>query len=71
MASLVQLADSLHVYRGAVSVGILQDGQRALLIGFGDGDVEVCCPLDDVVDGFVGGGPFVSVVVPLYAWDCF
>ncbi len=38
---------------------------------FGDGDVEVCCPLDDVVDGFVGGGPFVVVVVPLYTWDCF
>ena len=37
--SLVELADDLYVHRGAINVGIIRDGDRALLVDYGDGDV--------------------------------
>jgi len=40
MMALTQLAQNLFVYHGAVNVGILRDGWRALLIDFGDGGVQ-------------------------------
>ena len=45
MAQLTQLATNtahpdLFVHHGAINVGILRDGRRALLIDFGDGDVQ-------------------------------
>jgi len=40
MARLAQLAPNLFVHQGSINVGILRRGRRALLIDFGDGDVE-------------------------------
>lgn len=36
---LIELGDNLYVHRGAINVGILRDGNRALLIDYGDGDI--------------------------------
>lgn len=38
--ALTQLAENLFVHHGAVNVGILRDGCRALLIDVGDGDIQ-------------------------------
>ncbi|MFP4058191.1 MAG: MBL fold metallo-hydrolase [Candidatus Brocadiia bacterium] len=38
-----RLSDHLFVYRGPVQVGIVRDGDRALLIDFGDGSVLEAC----------------------------
>ena len=35
-----QLAENLYVHHGTINVGILTDGPRALLIDYGDGDVQ-------------------------------
>ena len=35
-----RLAENLFVHHGAINVGILRDGPRALLIDYGDGDVD-------------------------------
>lgn len=39
-ANPIRLANNLFVYRGAVNVGIVRDGPRALLIDCGPGDVD-------------------------------
>lgn len=43
-AELLTLSEHIHVYRGPVQVGIIQDGTRALLIDCGDGSVDRVLP---------------------------
>ena len=39
-----QLSDHLFVYRGPINVGILRDGEKAMLFDFGDGSVADTLP---------------------------
>ena len=40
MGTHTQLSENLFVHHGVINVGILRDGPRALLIDYGDGDVQ-------------------------------
>ena len=69
---LTQLASDLFVYHGAINTGILRDGDRALLIDCGAGDVADALPALGIArverilfthhhrDQASGAGPFVA-----------
>jgi glyoxylase-like metal-dependent hydrolase (beta-lactamase superfamily II) len=43
-AAVIRLSEHVSVYRGPIQVGIVRDGQRALLIDCGDGSVSQVLP---------------------------
>lgn len=43
-SKLTRLADGLYVHHGSVNVGILVDGDRAVLIDYGEGEVSAVLP---------------------------